>query len=310
MHIAQGMQDKQRVRGNQRAHQKKINGYIIQDVEPDFPGRAFKKQGDIFHNHVHVPFSPAAALAEPYLHGLRLLLPGDGFGLEFDPVAHHVDAEADFGVLGNGLHIPAAYRLHNAAAHNEVGAGYGAQPEQLPTARLGHPLKGEGLDVDEPGEQAGIPVAGPELADDRAQCRVSRNFRSQNAQGIPFRRIVSVVNGDKLSPALPEADVKGVGFAFTPGFLIRIDYREQPSRVAALHICKQGGAVVRGIVVDDNQLIAVCRIVKRQQRFHRLDDHFALIVGGNHNRNKGVLSLHLGRRTPFGPYVINIPCNN
>ena len=96
---------------------------------------------------------------------MGFLFPRDCLGQELDDVAHAVDSEADFRILAQSLHIPAARFLDDAAANHIIGARDRTQLEEKETPRLVHALMGQCLDVDKPGQDGGIAVPGPEFPD-------------------------------------------------------------------------------------------------------------------------------------------------
>ena len=148
------------------------------------------------------------------------------------------------------------------AVHDEVRARNGAQPEIEPSPRLIHALVRQRLDVDKAREQRSVSIACAEFADDRAQRRIAHQILHQNAQRLRFGRVVRIVNRKHAAFCNRIADVQCVRLPFPADNVIRIDDNQVAAGIRRLNLLEHICGVIGRVVVDDDDFVAVVRIVE------------------------------------------------
>ena len=289
MAVPQHTQNEHGVRADERERHQDINQRVVQHIHAHFAAGRIKDILEIVDQHIQVAHRPAGTLLEPNPHAKRLLLPRHRLRHKFDFVAHAVDAEADFRVLRQRVRIPAADFLNDVAVHDEVRARNGAQSEVEPSPRLIHALVRQRLDVDKAREERSVSIACAEFADDRAQRRIAHQILHQNAQRLRFGRVVRVVNRKYTAFCNRIANVERVGLPFPADNVIRIDDNQVAAGIRRLNLLEHICGVISGVVVDDDDFVAVVRVVEVEQGADGAPNDDALVVRRHHYRHERVL---------------------
>ncbi len=218
---------------------------------------------------------PAELLAEEAALGGAVAVAGDGvLGIGHAQRAALAEAQAQLDVLGAGhAGLEGADGLEDLAAVGGVGGDrvgrVGADGVALPLAE-----HADGLAL---GDGGGRQVA--QLPGDAADLGVLEGA-GELAQPGGVGEAVAVDEGEDVSPALGDAAVAGEGDA-------ALRLAEQTHRVARDDLRRGVG----GAVVDDQDLVAVGRVVAGEDRLDAVADHVRAVADRHHYRDERRVAL-------------------